>query len=219
MKHSYVLLAAAGFTVTGCMSPAGQPDYTASGALAGGAAGAIIGSMTRNHEAGALVGGAVGAVVGGIIGHGMDQAQEARLRAQAPQTLQRIEQGVPLTVADVKALVCAQVGDDLIVSQIRNSRTVYHLSTADIIDLKNAGASDVVIDYMINTPTQIRSAYTAGEAGAVPPAPLQEPVVACPGLGYVWVTGSWLWLGDHWGWRKGYWHRPEPHRGPRPPRW
>jgi hypothetical protein len=219
MKNSYILLAAAGLSVTGCMSPDGRPDYTASGALAGGATGAILGSMTRNHEAGALVGGAVGAVVGGIIGHGMDEAQEAQLRAQAPQTLQRIEQGYPLTVLDVKALVSAGIGDDLIISQIRNSRTVYRLSTADILDLKNAGASDVVIDYMINTPTHVQSATVAGEVGSVPPAPLPETLVPCPGPGYVWVTGTWLWQADHWGWRKGYWHRPERVGGPRPPRW
>ncbi len=196
-------------SLTGCMSPQGTPDYTASGALAGGATGAIIGSMTRNPGPGAAVGALAGAVAGGLIGHGMDQAQEAQLRAQSPQTMQRIEQGVPLTVQDVKALVKAGIGDDLIISQIRNSRTVYHLSTAEIIDLKNAGASNEIIDFMINTPTQIQSATVAGEAGTVPPAPLPERIVVAPGPDYVWVSGSWLWAGDHWGWRGGYWHRPE----------
>ena len=205
--HLFVV-AIAGISVTGCMSPQGRPDYTASGALAGGATGAIVGSMAHNHGAGAAVGAAVGALAGGIIGHGMDQAQEEQLRAQAPQTLQRVEQGMPLTVQDVKALVKAGVGDDLIISQIRNSRTVYHLSTADIIDLKNAGASDVVIDFMINTPSQIQSATVAGETGTLPPPPVHETVVMAPGPDYVWVGGSWLWLGDHWGWRGGYWHRP-----------
>ena len=194
--------------LTGCMSPQGRPDYTASGALAGGATGAIVGSMARDHGTGAAVGAAVGALAGGLIGHGMDQAQEAQLKAQAPQTMQRIEQGAPLTVLDVKALVKAGVSDDLIISQIRNSRTVYHLSTADIIDLKNAGASDVVIDFMINTPSQIQSAYVAGETGTLPPPPLHETVVMAPGPDYVWVGGSWLWLGDRWGWHGGYWHRP-----------
>ena len=61
------------------------------------------------------------------------------MRAQAPQTMQRVEQGQPLTVPDVKALVNAGISDDLIISQIRNSRTVYRLTTADIIDLKNSG--------------------------------------------------------------------------------
>jgi outer membrane lipoprotein SlyB len=216
-KHTHWIAATvAGLSLSGCMSPNGRPDYTGSGALAGGATGAIIGSMARNHAAGAAIGAATGALVGGLIGHGMDQAQEAQLQAQAPQTLQRIEQGDPLTVLDVQALVQAGISDDLIINQIRNSRTVYHLSTADIISLKNTGASDVIIDFMINTPTQIQSATVAGESGRVAPAPLCEPVAMCPGPGYVWVSGAWLWLGDHWGWRKGYWHRPSgPVPGPR----
>jgi hypothetical protein len=212
-RYGYLLVVAIiGISVAGCYSPQGRPDYTASGALAGGATGAMVGSMARHPGSGALVGGAVGAVVGGLIGHGMDQAQEAQLRAQAPQTLERIEQDQPLTVLDVQSLVKAGIGDDLIISQIRNSRTVYHLNTADIIALKNAGVSERVIDFMINTPTQIPSAQVAGVVGAAPPAPLPEIVVVAPAPDYFWVGGAWLWFGDRWLWRPGYWHRPaRPH--------
>jgi hypothetical protein len=215
MKRSAYLLvvAVAGISVAGCMSPQGRPDYTASGALAGGATGAIVGSMARHPGPGALVGGAVGALVGGLIGHGMDQAHEAQLRAQAPQTMQRVEQGQPLTVVDVKSLAKAGISDDLIISQIRNSRTVYYLTTADIIDLKNAGVSERIIDFMINTPTQIPSAQVAGVAGPPPPAPLPETIVVAPGPDYVWVGGAWFWLGGRWVWNRGYWHRPaHPYR-------
>ena len=200
-------------SIAGCYTPQGRPDYTASGALAGGATGAIIGSATgRHHGSGGLVGAAVGAVVGGFIGHGMDQEQEARLRAQSPQTLQRVEQGTPLTVDDVKSLSKAGISDDLIISQIRNSQTVYQLSTADIIDLKKAGISDKVIDFMINTKTQIPSAEVASVAGATPPPPPPETVVVAPGPDYVWVEGAWVWLGSRWVWHHGYWHRPRHHR-------
>jgi hypothetical protein len=215
MKRSAYLLVVvvAGISVAGCMSPQGRPDYTASGALAGGATGAIVGSMARHPGPGALVGGAVGALVGGLIGHGMDQAHEAQLRAQAPQTMQRVEQGQPLTVVDVKSLAKAGISDDLIISQIRNSRTVYYLTTADIIDLKNAGVSERIIDFMINTPTQIPSAQVAGVAGPPPPAPLPETIVVAPGPDYVWVGGAWFWLGGRWVWNRGYWHRPaHPYR-------
>jgi hypothetical protein len=215
MKRSAYLLVVvvAGISVAGCMSPQGRPDYTASGALAGGATGAIVGSMARHPGPGALVGGAVGAIVGGLIGHGMDQAHEAQLRAQAPQTMQRVEQGQPLTVVDVKSLAKAGISDDLIISQIRNSRTVYYLTTADIIDLKNAGVSERIIDFMINTPTQIPSAQVAGVAGPPPPAPLPETIVVAPGPDYVWVGGAWFWLGGRWVWNRGYWHRPaHPYR-------
>lgn len=55
-------------------------------------------------------------------------------------------------LADVVALTKAEVGDEVILSQIRNSGTVYHLTAAEIIDLKNNGVSENVINYMINTP-------------------------------------------------------------------
>ena len=216
MKRIIVLMVVSifGLSMAGCYSPQGRPDYTASGALAGGATGAMIGSMGRRSGPGAFVGGAVGALVGGLIGHGMDQEQEAQLRARAPQTMQRVEQGQPLTVSDVRALAQAGISDDLVISQIRNSRTVYHLTTADIIALKNAGVSERVIDFMINTPSQIESDQVGGVVGPAPPAPLPETVMVAPSPDYVWVGGAWLWLGDRWSWRRGYWHKPS-----RPYRW
>jgi hypothetical protein len=138
----------------------------------------------------------------------MDQAQEEQLRAQAPLTLQRVEQSQPLTVADVKSLVKAGISDDLVISQIRNSRTVYHLNTADIVDLKNSGVSERIIDFMINTPTQVQSAQAAGVVGTAPPPPIAEQVVVVPGPDYIWVGGAWVWFGDRWVWHHGYWHRP-----------
>ena len=203
-----VSVAVMGIATSGCMSPSGRPDYTASGALAGGATGAIVGSMARHPGPAPLVGAAVGAVLAGLIGHGMDQTQETQLRAQAPQTMQRVEQSQPLTVADVKALAKAGLGDDLIISQIRNSRTVYHLSTADIVDLKTSGVSEKIIDFMINTPTQVQSAQVAGVVGTAPPQPHVEQVVVAPGPEYLWVGGAWVWFGDRWVWHPGYWHRP-----------
>jgi hypothetical protein len=46
-----------------------------------------------------------------------------------------------LGTADVKMLAKSGVGDEVIISQIRNSRTVYHLTAAEILDLKDAGVS------------------------------------------------------------------------------
>lgn len=54
-------------------------------------------------------------------------------------------------MADIKALAGAGLSDDVILSHIRNSQAVYHLTTAEIIDLKKSGVSEKVIDYMINT--------------------------------------------------------------------
>lgn len=59
--------------------------------------------------------------------------------------------GQPLGVADVKALVKAGVADEVVISQIKQSRVVYRLTTQEIIELKESGVSNRVIDFMINT--------------------------------------------------------------------
>jgi hypothetical protein len=65
---------------------------------------------------------------------------------------------------------------------------------------------------MINTPTQLGSAEVGGVVGTTPPPPQPETFVVAPSPDYVWVEGSWLWLGDRWSWRPGYWHKPAyPH--------
>ena len=58
---------------------------------------------------------------------------------------------VSVGVAEVKAMAKAGLGDNVILSHIRKSQTVYYLTTAEIIDLKKCGVSDRVIDFMINT--------------------------------------------------------------------
>jgi hypothetical protein len=77
-------------------------------------------------------------------------------RAQRPPQIQGSDQGQSIGVADVKALAKAGLNDDVILSHIRNSQAVYHLTTAEIIDLKNSGVSDKVIDVMINTASKYR---------------------------------------------------------------
>jgi outer membrane lipoprotein SlyB len=188
-------LAASAVVLTGCVSPNGEPDNTGSGALIGAGTGALIGGANGRGGGGALIGAAVGAIAGGLIGHSMDQEQQARLRQQAPQTYVRVDQGQPLGVADVKALARSGINDDVIISQIRNSHTVYHLSAADIIDLRDSGVSNTVIDFMINTPSSIgESSAVAAPAGTVvvtqpPPPPPVDTVVIAPGPDYVWFGG------------------------------
>ena len=63
----------------------------------------------------------------------------------------------PLGLPDVKMLAKSGVSDEVILSQIRNSHSVYRLSAAEILDLKDAGVSEKVIDFMINTPSLYRS--------------------------------------------------------------
>jgi outer membrane lipoprotein SlyB len=212
-RYALGLAAIAGIVaLTGCETPEGYPDRTATGALAGGAVGAVSGAVIGGPHAGegALIGGAVGAVTGGLIGHSLDQEEQARLRAQAPQTYVRVDQGQPLVPADVKALTRAGVSDEVIINQIRSTHTTYHLSAADIIDLHAAGVSEKVINFMINTPATAAPLSPIPTAPP-PPSPPRETVVVAPGPGYVWIGGDWVWRGG-WVWGGGYWAWP-PHPG------
>ncbi len=215
MKKSYALTFAAAVlavVLTGCEYPNGEPNNTGSGALIGGAFGALAGAALggRNPAAGAVIGGAFGAATGAIIGNSMDQQQAAELRAQAPTTYVRVEQGQPLQVTDVEALARAGVSDDVIIAQIQNSHTIYHLSAADIINLHNAGVSDRVVNFMIATANSPAATSTVVENA--PPPPQTDVVVAAPGPDYVWAAGEWEWLGGGWVWVGGHWILPPyPH--------
>jgi outer membrane lipoprotein SlyB len=206
--------AASSVLLTGCISEDGTPDNTGTGALTGGGVGAFTGAVADrgNPGSGALIGAAVGAIAGGLIGHSLDQQQQERLHAQAPQTYVRVDQGKPLGMADIKALAKAGVSDDVIISQIKSSHTVFRLSAADIIDLHNAGVSDGVVNFMINTQSSAEAApvtATTVVASAPPPPPVETVTVIAPRPGYVWVDGEWIWSGS-WVWVAGHWAYP-PH--------
>jgi YXWGXW repeat-containing protein len=139
-------------------------------------------------------------------------------------------QSPPPSVADIKLLAKGGVSEEVILSQIRNSHAAYRLSTADILDLKDAGVSEKVIDFMINTgggappspppaPVQVTQPVVVStpppvEAieGSEPPPPVVEQVVVSPGPGYIWISGFWAWHHHHWEWVRGRWDLP-PRRG------
>ena len=39
-------------------------------------------------------------------------------------------------------------------------------------------------------------------------APVVAAVPPCPGPGYTWVAGGWIYVGGRRVWREGYWARP-----------
>lgn len=74
----------------------------------------------------------------------------------------------PMSIQDVIDLSNAGVSDDVILSQIKATQTVFELTTNDIIQLKKAGVSGRVISQMISSanqqPAQRRRAYYADGA-------------------------------------------------------
>jgi hypothetical protein len=59
-----------------------------------------------------------------------------------------------LSLAEIKALAKAEVADDIVISEINNTRSTFSLTAQAIIDLKNAGVSEKVIAYMMNPKPQ-----------------------------------------------------------------
>src|SRR5580658_6749247 len=99
--------------------------------------------------------------------------QMAKLCQEAPETCHRVQALQPLTLADVKVMAKLSFGPDVIITQVRNSHTVYHLTANNIIDLKNSGVSEQVIDFLISTPNSI--------AGSTPvPEPQTNPSAQTP---------------------------------------
>lgn len=157
-KHVLILAAAsAAVLLSGCVNPDGSPNNTGSGALVGSAMGALTGAAIGGRcHAGpdALIGAAAGALAGGLIGNAADREQEARLQALAPPAYYvDAGQSRPTSVANIRALAKAGVSDDIIISQIRNTRTIYHLTSTDVIALRDAGVSEKVLNFMLNTPS------------------------------------------------------------------
>lgn len=135
------------FILVGCA----DMTRTQSGALTGGMLGATAGAMMGDSGGDAFAGAAIGALAGGMIGNALDEQQQTTLQRENPATYQRISEGQPLAISDIIALSKAGVDDSIIMSQIDATRTVFRLSSLQIINLKDTGVSQRVINYMINT--------------------------------------------------------------------
>lgn len=206
--------------LAGCVDPYGRPNYTGGGALIGGGTGALLGAAlnSRHPGTGALIGGAAGALTGGLIGAGMDADARRPIYytpppsppvyvvstpppPPAPVVVAPPPAGPPPTVFEVQMMCRSGVSPDVILHQIQATQGVYHLAAFEIIDLKNAGASEAVINLMIAT----GSDQVAPQA---PPPPPTEVLVVAPGPGYAWCPGELTWNGAGWVWLPGRWLVP-----------
>ncbi len=116
------------------------------GAVVGVGAGAAIGGGS-----GALIGGAVGAASGAVIGATLDDSDRENLQQSSPPTLDKLDKAQPLNKQDIIHMTQAGLSDKVIIDQIHATHSEFSLSAQEIIDLKNQGVSQSVIDAMINT--------------------------------------------------------------------
>jgi hypothetical protein len=101
-----------------------------------------------------VVGAAVGAAAGAAIGASLDASDRQAMEKESPRTLNKMDQGQPLSQDDVKRMTKAGLSDRVIIDQIDATKSVFYLSTSDIIDLQKSGVSQSVIDHMIQTGNQ-----------------------------------------------------------------
>ena len=78
-----------------------------------------------------------GAILGGVIGN---QVEKKEIR-QAAAEAQHQEQ---IGIAEVIQMAQSHVNDSVIITKIRTSGTIFHLSAQDVLTLKQNGVSDVV---------------------------------------------------------------------------
>jgi len=147
MKKIVISTTALALLLISCSSKAGT------GALAGGAIGAGAGALIGGGQ-GALIGGAVGVVGGAIIGAALDESDRNNLEKNSPNTLKKIDRGEQLSLTDIKNMEKNGIKDDVIISQIQATKSTYYLTSNQIIDLKNSGVSQKVINFMIQTGQQ-----------------------------------------------------------------
>ena len=123
---------------------------TGTGILAGAGVGAVAGGAIGGGK-GALIGGAVGAVAGGLVGAALDEQDRKVMQKTSPRTVDRMDRGEPLTVNDVIKLSQGGVSDDTIINYMQQTGTSYNLSQAQIRRLQDAGVSQRVVNYMIDS--------------------------------------------------------------------
>jgi outer membrane lipoprotein SlyB len=147
MRNPCIILGSLALICAGCETK------TQSGALGGAGVGALAGGLMGGGT-GALIGGAVGAAGGAAIGASLDAQDRKNMEKNAPQTLRKIDNQQQLTPYDIQEMVKNGLSDEIVIDQIKATKSVFYLTSTQIIELKNAGVSERIISYMIQTGTE-----------------------------------------------------------------
>ena len=166
--------------VCGCESMNNTDKGVLGGGALGAGTGAIVGHALGNTGAGAVIGAGVGAISGGLIGNSVDKSEQ--------RTQDRIAAQSRIGMGDVIQMVQSHVSDSVIISQIRSSGTVFHLSAQDVLTLKQNGVSDMVVQEMLATanrpPRRVYSSNAVYTEPVYVVEPSPPPVAVGVGFGY-----------------------------------
>jgi|GEM_PF-6050097 len=105
------------------------------------------------------------------------------------------------TLAEIQSMVQNHVGDTVIISQVQNSSTRYQLTAEQIIALKQAGASDALLNALISSANKPAAQSSSTTTTVYPP-----PYV------YPWPWWGWGWDPYYYGgYYHGYYRYPHHH--------
>jgi outer membrane lipoprotein SlyB len=144
MKKTMIIVGLFAICLASCQSKSGT------GAITGGALGAGTGAILGGGK-GALIGGAAGVIGGALIGAALDEQDRKIMDKTSPITVERMDRGEPLTINDIIKLSQGGISDETIIRYIQDTKTTYNLSQSQINRLQEAGVSQRVINYMIDT--------------------------------------------------------------------
>ncbi|NGX32909.1 MAG: hypothetical protein K1060chlam4_00965 [Candidatus Anoxychlamydiales bacterium] len=132
MKKIYLILSLIGLIVVGCESK------TSTGA-------------TTRLESRSSAATSSKAASGALVGAALDEQDRKIMEKTSPRTVERMDRKEPLTINDIIKLSQGGVSDDTIIRYIQETKTTYNLSQAQINRLQEAGVSQRVINYMVDT--------------------------------------------------------------------
>lgn len=145
-----IVASAATLLLGGCRSPYHADRGAFWGGLTGLAVGTAVGDHNGNALAGAAIGTAAGTLAGAAIGQSMDN-EDARNQAAIEAHMGRRIAGAA-KIDDVVAMSQAGLGDQVIITHIQSNGVPKRPSAAELIQMKNKGVSDPVLDAMQQAP-------------------------------------------------------------------
>ena len=105
---------------------------------------------------------------------------------------------IPITIEEIIELSQADVSNEVIISQIKATQSVFYFTNEQIIQLKQTGVNDNVINFMIETGINIPHAILVE-----PPIRIRYYYYSDPWYDYWWSDPCY----DHWWWRHRRWRR------------
>jgi hypothetical protein len=206
----FVLILVSLALLLGCRSPYYADRGALFGGLTGAGLGALVGDATGHAGAGAAIGAAAGALTGAAVGDSID-ADMARSKAEIEARMGRQMHGA-VTPQDVIAMTQAGLSDDVIATHIRANGMAQPLVANDLIQLRNLGVRDAVINTMQQTPPRIAGAVQPAGAYGYPGYPYPAypaPVIVAPYPAYpAWgppAGGYYYRRGPRVGWGVSVW--------------